>query len=50
MDGEFETEERAFVTADGEELETVLRAVPRHDDDGDIAGTLTLYVELSDYL
>ena len=49
LEGRFTTEERSFVTADGEILETMLRAVPRFDEDGDLVGTLTLYVERSDH-
>lgn len=45
LEGEFTTEVRLFVTADGDELKTVLRAVPRLDEDGELIGTLTLYVD-----
>ena len=45
--GEFVTEERSFETADGETVETLLRAVPRRDDTGTIVGTLTLYVDVT---
>jgi PAS domain S-box-containing protein len=45
--GEFVTEERSFETADGETVETLLRAVPRRDDAGSIVGTLTLYVDVT---
>ena len=43
--GEFTQEERRLVTADGEVVETLLRAVPRYDASGESVGTLTLFVE-----
>jgi PAS domain S-box-containing protein len=46
--GEFGTEERVFVTASGNEIETLLRAVPRWDENGETVGTLTLYVDITE--
>jgi PAS domain S-box-containing protein len=48
LDGEFMREERELVTADGEVVETLLRAVPRRDTSDDIVGTLALYVDVSE--
>jgi PAS domain S-box-containing protein len=48
LDGEFTQEERRLVTADGEVVETLLRAVPRYDDEGETAGTLTLFVDVTE--
>ncbi len=48
LSGEFVTEERSFVTADGDEIETLLRAVPRRDATGETIGTLTLYVDITE--
>lgn len=45
LDGAFTREERELLTADGDVVETVLRAVPRYDHDGETAGTLTLFVD-----
>ncbi len=47
LNGEFGTEERTLVTADGEHLETLNRCVPRHDDDGSVSGLLTLYLDVT---
>lgn len=47
LSGEFTTDQRDFITADGEILQTMLRAVPRADQEGNVIGTLTLFVELS---
>jgi PAS domain S-box-containing protein len=44
---EFATEERSFVTADGETLRTRMRAVPRIGRDGEVVGTITLYTDVS---
>ena len=46
--GEFMRESRKFVTADGEVVETVLHAVPRHDARDEIVGTLALYVDVAE--
>jgi PAS domain S-box-containing protein len=44
--GDFVRERRELVTKDGETISTLLRAVPRHDMDGDIVGTHALYVDI----
>jgi PAS domain S-box-containing protein len=46
--GEFMREGRTFVTVDGEVIETVLHAVPRHDARDEIVGTLALYVDVGE--
>jgi len=46
--GEFMRESRKFVTADGGVVETVLHAVPRHDANDEIVGTLALYVDVAE--
>ena len=46
--GEFMRKNRKFVTADGEVVETVLHAVPRHDARDEIVGTLALYVDVAE--
>ena len=48
LDGEFTREERQLLTADGETVETLLRAVPRYDAEGETVGTLTLFVDITD--
>lgn len=47
MSGKFRREERTLVTADGETVETLLRAVPREGPREDTAGTLAMYVDIS---
>jgi PAS domain S-box-containing protein len=44
----FTREERTLVTADGEHVETLLRAVPRKDAAGEVVGSLALYVDISE--
>jgi len=46
MTGEFVFEDRELVTADGDIVETRLRAVPWYDDHGDVVGTLALYLDV----
>ena len=46
--GEFTREDRELVAADGEPLETLLRAVPRYDINDAIVGTIAFYVDISD--
>ncbi|PSQ17822.1 hypothetical protein BRD02_02410 [Halobacteriales archaeon QS_8_69_73] len=46
--GEFAEERRTLVADDGERVETLLRAVPREDETGDVVGTLALYVDISE--
>jgi PAS domain S-box-containing protein len=48
LSNEFTSEERTLVTADGEPVETLLRAVPRVDEDGEPIGTFALYVDISE--
>ncbi len=48
MNGEFVREDRELVTADGEIVETLLRAVPRRDARDSDPGTLALYVDISE--
>ena len=43
----FGTERRDLVTADGETVETLLRAVPYYDD-GETVGTIAMYVDVSE--
>jgi len=47
IEGEFTREPRTIVTADGERVETHLRAVPRPDTPAE-GGTLALYVDISE--
>ncbi|WP_435067872.1 PAS domain S-box protein [Haloplanus sp. C73] len=46
--GEFVREDRELVTADGDVVETLLRAVPRYDACDEVVGTLALYVDISE--
>jgi PAS domain S-box-containing protein len=46
MAGEFVFEDRELVTVDDDIVETRLRAVPWHDADGDVVGTLALYLDV----
>jgi PAS domain S-box-containing protein len=46
--GEFTREDRELVAADGEPLETLLRAVPRYDINDAIVGTIAFYVDISE--
>jgi len=46
LDGEFTHERRELLTADGEAIETLLRAVPRRKADEDADSTLGLYIRL----
>ena len=48
LSGDFVREDRELVAADGETVETLLRAVPRHDTGPDAAGTLALFVDISE--
>ena len=45
---EFTREERTLVTADGEHVDTLLRAVPRENESGAVVGTLALYVDITE--
>jgi len=48
LEGEFIPQERGFVTANDERLVTLLQATPRRNEQGDIIGTRTLYVDITD--
>ncbi|WP_343218024.1 PAS domain S-box protein [Haloplanus halophilus] len=48
LTGEFVRESRTLVTADGETVETLLRAVPRTDVTDDVIGTFAFYVDVSE--
>jgi PAS domain S-box-containing protein len=48
LNGEFTTEKRELVTAQGEIVETLLRAVPRRTVDEDIIGTMAMYIDISE--
>jgi len=46
--GEFVREDRELLTADGDVVETLLRAVPRYDACDEVVGTLALYIDISE--
>ncbi|WP_172861786.1 PAS domain S-box protein [Halopenitus persicus] len=48
LNGEFTTEPRELVTADGEVVETRLRAVPRRNAAGEVVGTLAMYIDVTE--
>ena len=48
LKGEFDRERRELVTADGEIIEALLRAVPRRTTDGDIIGTMAMYIDITE--
>jgi PAS domain S-box-containing protein len=48
LDDDFTREQRTLLTADGESVETLLRAVPREAETEDAAGTFALYVDISE--
>ncbi|SDY83914.1 PAS domain S-box protein [Halopenitus persicus] len=48
LNGEFTNEPRELVTADGEVVETRLRAVPRKDAAGEVVGTLAMYIDVTE--
>ena len=48
LDDDFTREQRTLLTADGESVETLLRAVPREAETDDAAGTFALYVDISE--
>jgi PAS domain S-box-containing protein len=48
LNGEFTKERRDLVTADGEIVETLLRAVPRRRADGEIIGTVAMYIDITE--
>ncbi len=47
LSGDFVGENRELVTADGETIETLLRAVPRQETREDEIGTLAFYIDIS---
>lgn len=48
LSGESVREDRELVTADGETVEALLRAVPRYDVYRDVTGTLAFYIDISE--
>ncbi|MFB6196573.1 MAG: ATP-binding protein [Haloplanus sp.] len=46
--GAFGQRERTLIDADGNRVETLLRASPRVDDTGDVIGTFGLYVDITE--
>ncbi|MEF8777455.1 MAG: ATP-binding protein [Natronomonas sp.] len=48
LEGEFTREDRDLLTADGERVETVLRAVPYRDRSGAVVGTLAMYIDITE--
>jgi len=48
LDGDFTRERRTLKDADNEQVETLLRAVPRCDADGNVIGTLAMYVDITE--
>lgn len=45
---EFDREYRELVTADGDIVETLLRAIPRRNATGEVDGTLALYIDITE--
>jgi len=48
LEGKFDREKRDLVTADGEVVETLLRAVPRRRADDGIIGTMAMYIDITE--
>ncbi|MFD1571226.1 PAS domain S-box protein [Halorubrum laminariae] len=48
LEGDFTNESRELVAADGEIVETRLRAVPRKDASGTVVGTLAMYIDITE--
>lgn len=48
LTGDFTRENRELVAANGAVLETLLRAVPRYDLDGEVIGTIAFYIDISE--
>ncbi|WP_280535789.1 PAS domain S-box protein [Halopenitus sp. POP-27] len=48
LNGAFTNESRDLVAADGDVIETRLRAVPRKDADGEVTGTLAMYIDVTE--
>lgn len=47
LNSEFYREERTFRTKDGMQLDTLVQATPRHDQQGNVIGVMALYVDIS---
>lgn len=48
LEGEFTREDRELVAKDGNIVETVLRAIPRHSDSEEPEGTVALYIDITE--
>ena len=48
LDGDFTRQRRELLTADGDVVETLLRAVPHRDESGEVVGTLAMYVDITE--
>ncbi|SEH65214.1 PAS domain S-box-containing protein [Halopenitus malekzadehii] len=48
LNGAFTNESRDLVAADGNVIETRLRAVPQKDADGEVGGTLAMYIDVTE--
>ena len=48
LEGEFTRERRVLETTDGDRVETLLRAVPRRNADGEVVGTMAMYVDITE--
>ena len=48
LDGRFTSEKRELRTADGAVVEALLRAVPRRRADGEIIGTVAMYIDITE--
>ena len=48
LEGDFTRERRGLVAADGERVETLLRAVPHRDADGEVVGTMAMFVDITE--
>ncbi|AXR79988.1 PAS domain S-box protein [Natrarchaeobaculum sulfurireducens] len=49
LESDFTPKEREFLTADGEQLSTLLQASPRLDNEGEVVGTHALYVDVTSH-
>ncbi len=48
LSSEFATQERRLIARDGRQLTTLLQASPRRRTDGEVVGTIALYVDVTD--
>jgi PAS domain S-box-containing protein len=48
LNGQFTRERRELLTIDGEVIEALLRAVPRRTVDGEVIGTVAMYIDISE--